>query len=431
MNRHAFAVLVATAVLCAVPTLPARADPVTVFGQNVNDLRFTNTLRDAFLSPTLLTSHAYNAKSTSLVVTELPTGEAARRLYTYEGGRFADHLRQDNGLAQAVADLQPSPPRGGTVAPHELPPQAQAQSSHFASRVLTNTMRTYGAFNTVDARGLNCGPPGGFEDCGLETVDVSLSQSHRTRASAGWADVWSVDQTSVVQLQFRVHARLALDLHGLGSSLNTAELSALNQHHQADNFITAGLNDWNVLAGGGGTVVTEQQNFEFLSQLMVMDLSALAECGSPQQPCGPEGLPPVVAGRGAWAVGRTLSTDENGHGVTHRSELYQLLDELGSYEVDLTLNFSFLAEAGRAYLVLGATDVSSEGGIDIDGFNTFALQGLQVAPGTTLTSFAVENFGARLPGPGTTGSVPLPGTLALLALACVLLLRASRVRSGT
>lgn len=295
----------------------------------------------------------------------------------------------------------------------------QALSDFWTSRVETRTSRV----GSLDAdhtyrNEFQCGvasDPNGTVFCPTDptTVRLGTSSSHEALAGSWWMDTWTPSADTTVTLSFRVHLKVGQVFGDPADSFLALSASQLTQQ----GFFGVGpLQDVRTFDR------PDTQKLE--TGIGIWDLSAR----SPDQCADFPEVPPAVIDRGGCP--EEVATSFLGSTLALRT----LLEAGGTWEADLVLELSFLAQAGHDYRVVGGIDVWTQDGADLDGFNTFSLQNVALGNrGATLRSSAADAFGLRLPGTDDTGGggptgVPEPPTLALLLSVPALLLVRARKR---
>lgn len=258
-------------------------------------------------------------------------------------------------------------------------------------------------------------------------------------AQSRWSDSWSFDKNTTVTLTFKVHANTGIHL-GPGTP-GWTELANHMYGTGGDNFTVLDntqMSHTGISAsdprdnGAGRNLAASMQVFDtthLRDQTEICD-----EFGDCYWPMDPTYCPP---GRELYNCGRPVAGA--GFNEVRFADAHQQAQWLAgvSAEIESLITLSFDAEMGREYLMVSDFMATAINGGWVDGSSTMSLLDIRLGNDATLSSRAATTFGLALPitrsnaGPPGGGTVPTPGTLALLlaAGAALALTRRQRARA--
>lgn len=341
---------------------------------------------------------------------------------------------------QAYAHLQPQVRNGSFPQPAgpDGPVRAWSETNFLDQKVVADTMRLVNvrADSPVTRQGqrqVSNGPPPVWELTDPVTITPWIRNRHEALAQSRWSDSWSFDKSTTVTLTFKVHANTGIHL-GPGMPSWT-ELA--NHMYQPTNVLGPGGDNFTVLNNTqmldtGISVSDTRDNSPVRSlgaSMQVFDTTHLRdqteicdEYGDCYWPMDPTYCP---EGRELYNCGRPVA-GAGFNQVRFADEDQQARWAAGvSAEIESLITLSFDAEMGREYLVVSDFLAVAINGGWVDGSSTMSLLDIQLGNDATLSSRAATTFGLALPitrsnaGPPGGGTVPTPGTLALLLAAAL------------
>lgn len=337
------------------------------------------------------------------------------------------------------AHLQPRV-RGGLFpepAGPDGPVRVWAQTHFLDQKVFADSMRLVSVTSNRDVTRTDeylalPGPPPVYAPKDPVTIRPRVENLHLTSAYSHWGDTWTVDKPTVVTLTFRAHAFTGVHLSADPS------WGALADHMYGsggDNFVVLD----NAQMGSSGLEPSDvravRPSREVGASIQVFDMTHLrgqteycdefGDCFPVMDPTHcPENTEMFNCGRPVAGTGFDR--------LRFAGAEQELWDSGANAVVEALLTLSFDAEVGAEYLAISTFSAIAGNGGWVDGSSTMSLLGINLSNDATLTSTAATRYGLTLPitrsnaDPPGDGTVPEPGTLALL-LAAGLLLQGQRL----
>lgn len=354
------------------------------------------------------------------------SGRAENSVTRFEPGQRID----------TYAHLQPRV-RGGSFpepAGPDGPVRVWAQTNFLDQKVFADSMRLVSVTSNrevtrTDEYLLLPGPPPVYAPSDPVTIRPRVENLHITSARSHWGDTWTVDKPTVVTLTFRVHASTGVHL---GADPGWTALANHMYGNDGDNFVVLD----NTQIGPSGIEAVDPRDTRIGRQIgasiQVFDMTHLrgqteycdefGDCFPVMDPryC-PENAEMFNCGRPVAGAGFDR--------LRFAGAEQALWDSGANAVVEALVELSFDAEVGAEYLAVSSFSAIAGNGGWVDGSSTMSLLGIHLSNDATLTSTAAMRYGVTLPitrsnaGPPADGTVPEPGTLALLLLAAGLLVQ--------